>query len=92
MPVCLSVRLWPAGADSRPEKEPCALVLFDGKEWYRVALPDELENEKDIRFFAPQTVASDRILFTCTKGNEQYLYQIMLYADTPVLVFLGQAV
>ncbi len=78
----------------RADVEAHSLHFFDGKQWHDIAIPEELQNMTESEYLEPMALASDRILFAFAKGTgvdrEQFVYQILLGTDEPVLELLGK--
>ena len=78
------------GSQTHPAGEEHSLEIFDGEQWHRVALPEELQYLKNITFFAPVSVASDCILFIYQGENERFCYQVKLGQENWTLEPFGQ--
>ena len=78
------------GSPTHPAGEEHALEIFDGEQWHRVTLPEELQYGKNLTFFSPVSVASDCILFIYQGENERFCYQVKLGQENWVLEPFGQ--
>ena len=78
------------GSQTHPAGEEHSLEIFDGEQWHRVALPEELQYLKNITFFAPVSVASDCILFIYQGEDERFCYQAKLSHENWGLEPFGQ--
>ena len=78
------------GSPKHPAGEEHALEIFDGEQWHRVALPEELQYGKNLTFFAPVSVASDRILFIYQGESGRICYQVKLGQESWTLEPFGQ--
>ncbi|MBE6945348.1 MAG: hypothetical protein E7459_04580 [Ruminococcaceae bacterium] len=80
--------------DISADVEEHSLRFFDGEQWHDIAVPEELQNLEEREYLEPMALASDRILFALVKvtgeNREQFVYQIVLGTDEPVLELLGK--
>ncbi len=78
----------------RADVEEHSLRFFDGEQWHDMTVPEEFQNLAEGEYLEPMALASDRILFAFAKGTgvdrEQFVYQILLGTDEPVLELLGK--
>ena len=71
-----------------------AMIIFDGKTWHDVELPNELKQVVGVNSFSVETVASDSIIFSVNEmdfgasQNGRVLYSISLKEKTWVLKYL----
>ena len=66
------------------------MLLYDGKFWKSVALPEEVAQTSETNYLVPKAVASDRVFFTLYNPDdyETRWYQLVLNEDKPTLTFL----
>ena len=69
---------------------PHNMLLYDGKFWKSVALPEEVAQTSGTNYLVPKAVASDRVFFTLYNPDdyETRWYQLVLNEDKPTLTFL----
>ena len=69
---------------------PHTMLLYDGKSWKPVTLPEEVSQISGTTYLVPQAVASDRVFFTVANSERREMrwYQMMLNEDEPKLTFL----